>query len=66
MDVFSVYMAKASKDFAGHSQEFANIFLSLVFLLMSRLTNGLRLHHFLGTKTTEANKSLKTDANGAH
>ena len=27
------------------------------------LTNGLRLHQFLGTKTTEANKSLKTDAN---
>ena len=26
------------------------------------LTNGLRLHQFLGTKTTEANKSLKTDA----
>ena len=27
---------------------------------------GLRLHQFLGTKTNEANKSLKTDANGAH
>ena len=40
--------------------------LSLVFLLISYLTNGLRLHQFLGTKTTEANKSLKTDANGAH
>ena len=40
--------------------------LSLVFLLISNLTNGLRLHQLLGTKTTEANKSLKTDANGAH
>ena len=30
------------------------------------LTNGLHLHQFLGTKTTEAIKSLKTDANGAH
>ena len=38
---------------------------SLVFLLISNLTNGLRLHQFLGTKTTEANKSLKTDANSA-
>ena len=40
--------------------------LSLVFLLISNLTNGLRLHHFLGTENTEVNKSLKTDANGAH
>ena len=40
--------------------------LKLVFLLISNLTNGLCLHQFLGTKTTEANKSLKTDANGAH
>ena len=30
------------------------------------LTNGPRLHQFLGTKNTEANKSLKTDAIGAH
>ena len=42
------------------------VILSLVFLLISNLTNGLRLHQFLGTKTTEANKSLKTDANGNH
>ena len=40
--------------------------LSLVFLLISNLTNWLLLHQFLGTKTTKANKSLKTDANGAH
>ena len=40
--------------------------LSLVFLRISNLRNGLHLHQFLGTKTTEANKSLKTDANGAH
>ena len=40
--------------------------LSLVFLLISNVTDGLCLHQFLGTKTTEANKSLKTDANGAH
>ena len=39
---------------------------SLVFLLISKFTNGLCLHQFLGTKATEANKSLKTDANGAH
>ena len=31
-----------------------------------RLVVLLRLHQFLGTKTTETNKSLKTDANGAH
>ena len=39
---------------------------SLVLLLISNLTNELRLHQFLLTKTTVANKSLKTDANGAH
>ena len=39
---------------------------SLVLLLISNLTNGLRLHQFLMSKTTEVNKSLKTDANGAH
>ena len=33
------------------------------FLLISNLTNGLCLHQFLGSKTTESNKSLKTDAN---
>ena len=38
-------------------------FLSLVFLLISNFTNVLHLHQYLGTKTTEANKSLKT---GAH
>ena len=40
--------------------------LSLVFLLISNLINRLHLHQFLGTKTTVANKSLKTDANGAY
>ena len=35
--------------------------LSLVFLLISNLTKVLRLHQFLGTKTTEVNKSLKTN-----
>ena len=39
---------------------------SLVLLLISNLTNGLRLHQFLVTKSAEANKSVKTDANGAH
>ena len=38
---------------------------SKAFLLISKLTNGLRLHQFLGTKTTEATKSIKTDANRA-
>ena len=40
--------------------------LSLIFLLISNLISRLRLHQFLGTKTTEANKSLKNDANGTH
>ena len=40
--------------------------LSLVLLLISNLTNGLRFHQFLVTKSREANKSVKTDANGAH
>ena len=39
--------------------------LSLVLLLISNLTNGLRLHQFLVTKSAEANKSVKTDANEA-
>ena len=39
--------------------------LSLVFLLISNLTNGLRLHQFQVTKSEEANKSVKIDANGA-
>ena len=39
---------------------------SLVLLLISNLTNGLRLHQFLVTKSAEANKFVKTDANGAH
>ena len=38
----------------------------IVFLLISNLISWLRLHQFLGTKTTEANKSLKTDENGAN
>ena len=40
--------------------------LSLVLLLNSNLANELCLHQFLLTKTNEANKSQKTDANGAH
>ena len=43
-----------------------NTYLSLVLLLISILTNGLRLHQFLVTKSAEANKSIKTDANRAH
>ena len=41
-------------------------YLSLVLLLISNLTNGLRLHQFLVTKSEEANKFVKTDANRAH
>ena len=41
-------------------------YLSLVLLLISNLTNELCLHQFLVPKTIQANKSLKTDANGAH
>ena len=40
--------------------------LSLVFLFISKLISRLRLHQFLGTKAIVANKSLKTDANGAY
>ena len=40
--------------------------LSLVLLLISNLTNGLRLHQFLVTKSEEANMFIKTDANGAN
>ena len=40
--------------------------LSLVLLLISNLTNGLRLHQFLVTKSADANKFVKTDANGSH
>ena len=43
-----------------------NRYYRVVFLLISNLTYGLRLHQFLRTRTTEANKSLKTDANGDH
>ena len=39
---------------------------SLVFLLISNLFSWLHLHQLLGTNNTEANKSLKTDANGAN
>ena len=38
-----------------------------VFLVINNpIINRLCLHQFLGTKATEANKSLKTDANGAY
>ena len=40
--------------------------LTVGILLISNLINRLRLHQFLRTKTTEANMSLKTDANGAY
>ena len=53
------------KDHGCHLDSF-RFNLSLVLLLISNLTNGLRLHQFLVTKSEEANKSLKTDANGAH
>ena len=41
-------------------------YLSLVLLLISNRTNGLRLHQFSQTKSTVADKSLKIDANIAH
>ena len=47
-------------------KELSLVILSLVFLLISNLISWLRLHQFLGTKTTEANKSLKTDGNRAY
>ena len=37
-----------------------------VFLLLENPINRLPLHQFLGTKTTEVNKSLNTDANEAY
>ena len=45
------------------SNFYTYLLLSLVFLFISNLTSWLRLYQFLGTKTTEANKSLKTNAN---
>ena len=39
--------------------------LTSLYLLISNLINKLRLHQFLGSKITETNKSLKTDANKA-
>ena len=39
---------------------------SLIFLLISIFINKLRLHQFLGTKTTETIKLLKTDVNVAY
>ena len=45
------------------SNFYTYLLLSLVFLFISNLTSWLRLYQFLGTKTTEVNKSLKTDAN---
>ena len=47
-------------------QKVIKMMLSLVLLLISNLTNGLRLHRFLVTKSEEMNKSVKSDANGAH
>ena len=40
--------------------------LSVVLLLISNLTNGLRFHQFLVTKSEEENKSVKNYANEAH
>ena len=39
---------------------------ALSFYSLKNPINRLRLHQFLGTKTTEANHSLKTDANKAY
>ena len=44
----------------SNSHTHSSFVLSLTLLLISNPTNRLRLHQFLGTKTTEANKSLKT------
>ena len=40
--------------------------LSPIFLLISNLISELLSHQFLGTKTTETNNLLKTDANIAY
>ena len=60
-----------SSQFEAESEKIKNIlslfmYSSLVFLLISNLISWLRLHQFLGTNNTEANKFLKTDANGAN
>ena len=47
----------------GHFLLNVQFLLSLVLLLIIDLTYGLRLHQFLVTKSEEANKSVKTDAN---
>ena len=50
----------------GVKNQKESTYSSLVFLLISILISKLRFHQFLGTKTTVAIKSLKTDSNGAH
>ena len=59
-------MQKSAAAIAVHSWLILFLKLSLVLLLISNLTNELCLHQFLGTKTSEMNMSLKTDANKAH
>ena len=64
LEMFS-FMSGQTSTSKQEIQNFGMV-ISLVFLLISNLINWLRLHHFLGTNNTEANKSLKTDANGAN
>ena len=56
-------LAKRSQDSIKVAFEFLCTY-HFYFLLIKN--PRLCLHQFLGTKTTEANKSLKTDANGAY
>ena len=49
----------------GHKGQRSRI-LCPVFLPIKNPINRLRLHQFLSAKTTEANKSLKTDAKEAY
>ena len=64
-NVLSTYIRSAELSKSAKIRR-SKSFYSLVLLLISNLTNELRLYQFLASKTSQANKSLKTDENGAH
>ena len=69
-DLYSAITPKSEDKYVVKVFNWSEFHLFVMTLLQnpyfSNLTIGLRLNLFLGTKTAEANKSLKTDANGAH
>ena len=62
----AIWICQTKGETNGRRAEELQKELSLVFLLISDLISWLRLHQFLRTRTIEANKSLKTDVNGAY